>query len=200
MTENAISDCLNVLDSTRTLCLRIHELKQHSRDADDQNPEQIKRQLMSKLLILREANRKSYEQLVQAKTITAEHKSELDNARIRLQALQYKKLHLKTIIKNYEEKEHIYTALPLVSKEEFLKEHPEFKSSNDHDLMLAILEDELKERQRLSTLKQELLKRKAALISENKAKRNALQKGDEKLQTFLRSSVPVQEYYNITSM
>lgn len=81
-----------------------------------------------------------------------------------------------------------------------MKEHPEFKSSNDHDLMLAILEDELKERQRLSTLKQELLKRKAALISENKAKRNALQKGDEKLQTFLRSSVPVQEYYNITSM
>lgn len=107
MTENAISDCLNVLDSTRTLCLRIHELKQHSRDADDQNPEQIKRQLMSKLLILREANRKSYEQLVQAKTITAEHKSELDNARIRLQALQYKKLHLKTIIKNYEEKEYV---------------------------------------------------------------------------------------------
>ncbi|EPX75170.1 THOC5 protein [Schizosaccharomyces octosporus yFS286] len=200
MSENAIAECLGTLESAKNLCLQIHNSKNEDPVNNQEKVHQIRKQLSARLLLLRAVNRESYEQLQRAKETTGDHRASLEQALVNLQALQYQKLHLNAIIKDFHDKEHLYTQLPLISKEEFLKEHSDLQNANDHEIMIARLQDELTERQRLSGLKQDLLKRKATLISENKAKRIKLEKLDEKLEAFFRSVVPVQEYYRSTSL
>ncbi|EPY49470.1 THOC5 protein [Schizosaccharomyces cryophilus OY26] len=200
MSENAVAECLETLESAKRLCLQIHSNKNEDPVNGQQRAHEIKKQLSARLLLLRAVNRESYEQLQRAKGATSEHRAALEQALVNLQALQYQKLHLNAIIKDYHGKEHLYTQLPLMSKEEFLKDHSELQNATDHEVMIARLQDELKERQRLSGLKQDLLKRKATLISENKAKRIKLEKLDDKLEAFFRSVIPVQEYYRSTSL
>lgn len=69
--------------------------------------------------------------------------------------------------------------------EEFLKLHPEHRESSEHDLMVARINHEHAEREKLEQARQELLKRKQALIALNKKRREDLASLDQDLEKFI---------------
>jgi len=80
---------------------------------------------------------------------------------------------------------HKYLSLPLIPVEEFLALHPEHKESNEHELMIARINHEHAEREKLEQARQELLKRKQALIAENKKRKDDLASLDQDLERFI---------------
>jgi hypothetical protein len=80
---------------------------------------------------------------------------------------------------------HKYLSLPLIPVEEFLQLHPEHQDTNDHELMIARINHEHSEREKLEQARQELLKRKQALIAENKKRKDDLANLDKDLERFI---------------
>ena len=80
---------------------------------------------------------------------------------------------------------HKYLSLPLIPVEEFLALHPENNESNEHELMIARINHEHAEREKLEQARQELLKRKQALIAENKKRKDDLANLDQDLERFI---------------
>ena len=80
---------------------------------------------------------------------------------------------------------HKYLSLPLIPVEEFLALHPEHSESSEHDLMIARINHEHAEREKLEQARQELLKRKQALIAENKKRKDDLANLDQDLERFI---------------
>lgn len=80
---------------------------------------------------------------------------------------------------------HKYLSLPLIPVEEFLEIHPEYKDSDPHELMIARINHEHAEREKLEQARQELLKRKQALIAENKKRKDDLANLDQDLERFI---------------
>lgn len=80
---------------------------------------------------------------------------------------------------------HKYRALPLIPVEEFLELQPEHRESNEHDLMIARIDHEHAEREKLEQARQELLKRKQVLIALNKKRREDLASLDQDLEKFI---------------
>lgn len=80
---------------------------------------------------------------------------------------------------------HKYLSLPLIPVEEFLAVHPEYKESDEHDLMIARINHEHAEREKLEQARQELLKHKQALIAENKKRKDGLANLDQDLERFI---------------
>lgn len=80
---------------------------------------------------------------------------------------------------------HKYLSLPLIPVEEFLDAFPEHKESSEHDLMIARINNEHAEREKLEQARQELLKRKQALIAENKKRKDDLANLDQDLERFI---------------
>lgn len=62
---------------------------------------------------------------------------------------------------------------------------PEHRESNEHDLMVARINHEHAEREKLEQARQELLKRKQALIAENKKRKDDLANLDQDLEKFI---------------
>lgn len=62
---------------------------------------------------------------------------------------------------------------------------PEHRESNEHDLMIARINHEHAEREKLEQARQELLKRKQALIAENKKRKDDLANLDQDLEKFI---------------
>ena len=89
---------------------------------------------------------------------------------------------------------HKYLSLPLIPVEEFLALHPEHKESNEHELMIARINHELAEREKLEQARQELLKRKQALIAENKKRRDNLASLDQDLERFIDVRIALWNY------
>ena len=85
---------------------------------------------------------------------------------------------------------HKYLSLPLIPVEEFLALHPENNESNEHELMIARINHEHAEREKLEQARQELLKRKQALIAENKKRKDDLANLDQDLERFIDVCVP----------
>ena len=85
---------------------------------------------------------------------------------------------------------HTYLSLPLIPLEEFLQLYPEHQETNEHDLMIARINHEHSEREKLEQARQELLKRKQALIAENKKRKDDLANLDKDLERFIDVSVP----------
>lgn len=80
---------------------------------------------------------------------------------------------------------HKYLSLPLIPVDEFLALQPEHKESSEHDLMIARINHEHAEREKLEQARQELLKRKQALIAENKKRKDDLANLDQDLERFI---------------
>lgn len=80
---------------------------------------------------------------------------------------------------------HNYLSLPLIPVEEFLELFPEHRESSEHDLMVARINHEHSEREKLEQARQELLKRKQALIAENKKRKDDLANLDQDLEKFI---------------
>ena len=80
---------------------------------------------------------------------------------------------------------HSYLSLPLIPLEEFLEVYPEHANSDPNELMIARINHEHAEREKLEQARQELLKRKQALIAENKKRKDDLASLDLDLERFI---------------
>jgi hypothetical protein len=69
--------------------------------------------------------------------------------------------------------------------EEFFELHPEHRDTPPHELMIARINHEHAEREKLEQARQELLKRKQALIAENKKRKEDLASLDMDLERFI---------------
>ncbi|EEB09336.1 hypothetical protein SJAG_04536 [Schizosaccharomyces japonicus yFS275] len=190
MSQETVTQCLDCLESTRRLCCQLQK--------SSENGKLKKRQLFALLVKLREANRNAYLQLHQTSLNVAEAREKLNAASYKLEKLRYIKLHLQASINEFNGREHYYTKIPLSSKEAFLEKHPEKKELSEHECMIEMLNGELSERQKLSQARQDLLKKKASLISENKRLKNSLQRLDGKLDAFFRAAQPVKDEFSST--
>lgn len=63
--------------------------------------------------------------------------------------------------------------------------HPEHANLDAHELMIARINHEHAEREKLEQARQELLKRKQALIAENKKRKDDLASLDQDLERFI---------------
>ena len=99
--------------------------------------------------------------------------------------------------------EHTYTSLPLVSREEFLSLHPELEAKlengegevGEHEVTIARIEHEYREREGLEGRRQELLRRKAELVKDNKKRREDLASLDVDLERFVEAAGPIQRIF-----
>lgn len=82
----------------------------------------------------------------------------------------------------------------MIPVEEFLALHPEHKESNEHEIMIARINHEHAEREKLEQARQELLKRKQALIAENKKRRDNLASLDQDLERFIDVRIALWNY------
>ncbi|OJJ46893.1 hypothetical protein ASPZODRAFT_65435 [Penicilliopsis zonata CBS 506.65] len=179
--------------------------------------------LFALLARLRGQNRDATLRVRETKQATAEARQEIDRLHLQLQNLYYEQRHLNGEITACESYDHKYLSLPLIPIEEFLAIHPEHRESSDHDLMVARINHEHAEREKLEQARQELLKRKQALIAENKKRKDDLANLDQDLERFIDVSLsrdpllctiangeyqaakPIQkifekEYYNVPAM
>lgn len=85
---------------------------------------------------------------------------------------------------------HKYLSLPLIPVEEFLTLHPEHENTDPHELMIARINHEHAEREKLEQARQELLKSKQALIAENKKRKDDLANLDQDLERFIDVRCP----------
>jgi len=129
------------------------------------------------------------------KSKTAEGGQEVDLLHLQLQNLYYEQRHLEGEIAACESFEHTYQALPLIPVEEFLVLHPEHADDDENDLMVARINHERAEREKLEQQRLELQKRKQKLIAENKKRREDLANLDKDLETFIDAAKPIQELF-----
>jgi Fms-interacting protein/Thoc5 len=164
--------------------------------------------LFSLLAQLRGLNRDAILRIRETKQATAEARQEIDRLHLQLQNLYYEQRHLTGEIAACESYEsvslpqicnlpysrhadsllphsHKYLSLPLIPVEEFLAHHPEHQGSTPHELMIARINHEHAEREKLEQARQELLKRKQALIAENKKRKDHLANLDQDLERFI---------------
>ncbi|CAG8076733.1 unnamed protein product [Penicillium nalgiovense] len=141
--------------------------------------------LFALLAQLRGQNRDAIFRVRDTKQSTAEARQEIDRLHLQLQNLYYEQKHLTGEIAACEAYDHKYLSLPLIPVEEFLELHPEHRESSEHDLMIARIEHEHAEREKLEQARQELLKRKQGLIAENKKRKNDLANLDQDLEKFI---------------
>ncbi|KAJ5175018.1 uncharacterized protein N7482_000895 [Penicillium canariense] len=146
--------------------------------------------LFARLAQLRGQNRDAIFRVRDTKHATAEARQEIDRLHLQLQNLYYEQKHLTGEIAACESYDHKYLSLPLIPVEEFLELFPEHRESNEHDLMVARINHEHAEREKLEQARQELLKRKQALIAENKKRKDDLANLDKDLEKFIDLVLP----------
>ncbi|KAI9924593.1 hypothetical protein MW887_006866 [Aspergillus wentii] len=151
--------------------------------------------LFALLAKLRGQNRDAIFRVRDTKQSTAEARQEIDRLHLQLQNLYYEQRHLTGEIAACESYDHKYLSLPLIPIEEFLELHPEHKESDDHELMIARINHEHAEREKLEQARQELLKRKQALIAENNKRKEDLANLDQDLERFIDAARPIQKIF-----
>lgn len=90
---------------------------------------------------------------------------------------------------HHEQLSHKYRELPLIPVEEFLALKPELADRDENELMVARIEHERSERQEMENQRQDMLKRKATLIAENKKSKEKLANLDQELEKFIDVSL-----------
>jgi len=141
--------------------------------------------LVSHLAQLRGLNRNAVLKVRQTKTLTAEARSEVDTLHLQLQNLYYEQRHLHGEIYACEAYDHSHQSLPLVSVEAFLEMRPELKGKDEREMMVARIDHEHQEREKLEVERQGLLKKKQTLIAENKRRKDDLASLDLDLEKFI---------------
>ncbi|KAJ5895038.1 hypothetical protein N7495_006729 [Penicillium taxi] len=151
--------------------------------------------LISLLSQLRGKNRDAIHSVRETKQATAEARQEIDRLHLQLQNLYYEQKHLTGEIAACDAYDHKYRLLPLIPVEEFLQIFPEHEQTSEHDLMIARISHEHAEREKLEQGRQELLKRKQALIAENKKRKDDLASLDKDLEKFIDAAKPIQKIF-----
>ncbi|KAL1992016.1 hypothetical protein VTN49DRAFT_4048 [Thermomyces lanuginosus] len=144
---------------------------------------------------LRGLNRDAILRVRETKQATAEARQEIDRLHLQLQNLYYEQRHLMSEIAACESYDHQYRNLPLIPVEEFLELHPHLRDADEHELMIARINHEHAEREKLEQARQELLKRKQALIAENKKRKDDLASLDQDLEKFIDAAKPIQKIF-----
>ncbi|KAI5302633.1 hypothetical protein KEM56_000502, partial [Ascosphaera pollenicola] len=134
---------------------------------------------------LRGQNRDLVHSVRATKHATADARAEIDRLHLHLQNLYYEQRHLSGEIAACDAYDHKYTALPLIPEDEFLRLFPEHANSSPHDLMVARITHEHAEREALEHQRQQLLKKRQALIAENKKRKDDLASLDKDLERFI---------------
>ncbi|KAL8787819.1 MAG: hypothetical protein Q9213_002006 [Squamulea squamosa] len=153
------------------------------------------RQLNADLASLRQASRESIFEVRATKQDTAEARQEVDRLHLQLQNLYYEERHLRGEISACESYDHQFQQLPLIPVDEFLQLKPEHADDDEKPMMFARINHELAEREALEQQRQELLKRKQALIAENKKRKEDLASLDKDLETFIDAAKPIQSLF-----
>ncbi|RAH86287.1 hypothetical protein BO86DRAFT_453316 [Aspergillus japonicus CBS 114.51] len=182
---------LSLSAETREQCMQLLAVLDPSADSYSDSEERAlaaskeQKQLFALLARLRGLNRDAILRVRDTKQATAEARQEIDRLHLQLQNLYYEQRHLTGEIAACESYDHKYLALPLIPLEEFLSLHPEHRESDEHDLMIARINHEHAEREKLEQARQELLKRKQALIAENNKRKEDLASLDQDLERFI---------------
>ncbi|KAH8700827.1 Fms-interacting protein-domain-containing protein [Talaromyces proteolyticus] len=151
--------------------------------------------LFALLAQLRGLNRDAILRVRDTKQSTAEARQEIDRLHLQLQNLYYEQKHLVGEIAACESYDHKYLSLPLIPVEQFLELFPEHVEDDEHELMIARINHEHAEREKLEQARQELLKRKQALIAENKKRKDDLANLDQDLERFIDAAKPIQKIF-----
>ncbi|POS74324.1 hypothetical protein DHEL01_v207287 [Diaporthe helianthi] len=151
--------------------------------------------LNTNLSHLRGLHRAAYLAARDTKSQTADARHEVDVLHLQLQNLYYEQRHLQGEIAACETHDHEYQKLPLAPADDFLAKHPKYADSDENALMIARIEDERAEREALEQQRQELLKRKQKLITENKKRREDLANLDNDLEKFIDAAKPIQKTF-----
>ncbi|RAL11373.1 uncharacterized protein BO97DRAFT_347406 [Aspergillus homomorphus CBS 101889] len=182
---------LNLSAETRDQCMQLLAVLDPSADSYPDSEQRAlaaskeQKQLFALLARLRGLNRDAILRVRETKQATAEARQEIDRLHLQLQNLYYEQRHLTGEIAACESYDHKYLALPLIPLEEFLTLHPEHRESDEHELMIARINHEHAEREKLEQARQELLKRKQALIAENNKRKEDLASLDQDLERFI---------------
>ncbi|PKY02502.1 hypothetical protein P168DRAFT_311876 [Aspergillus campestris IBT 28561] len=190
--DESLLPVLNTSAETREQCQKLLALLDPTVDSTSRDPKEIalaasreQKQLYALLARLRGQNRDAVFHVRETKQSTAEARQEIDRLHLQLQNLYYEQRHLTGEIAACDSYDHKYRSLPLISAEEFLELFPEHRESDSHELMIARINHEHAEREKLEQARQELLKRKQALIAENNKRKEDLASLDQDLERFI---------------
>ncbi|KAE8311450.1 phosphatidylinositol-glycan biosynthesis class S protein-domain-containing protein [Aspergillus transmontanensis] len=190
--DQSLLPVLNSSAVTREQCDKLLALLDPSGDSASSNSQETvlvasreQKQLFALLARLRGLNREAILRVRETKQSTAEARQEIDRLHLQLQNLYYEQRHLTGEIAACESYDHKYLSLPLIPVEEFLTLFPEHRDSDAHELMIARINHEHAEREKLEQARQELLKRKQALIAENNKRKEDLASLDQDLERFI---------------
>ncbi|GAQ03423.1 GPI transamidase component PIG-S [Aspergillus lentulus] len=192
VSDPSLLPVLRTCAETREQCEKLLSLLDPTAQSPSSDPEEAilaaskqQKQLFAVLAQLRGQSRDAILRVRQTKQLTAEARQEIDRLHLQLQNLYYEQRHLTGEIAACESYDHKYLSLPLIPVEEFLALHPEHADLDSHELMIARINHEHAEREKLEQARQELLKRKQALIAENKKRKDDLASLDQDLERFI---------------
>ncbi|KAF9893593.1 hypothetical protein FE257_010905 [Aspergillus nanangensis] len=193
---------LNTSAETRQQCEKLLSALDPSLESTWATPQEAilaaskeQKQLFALLARLRGQNRDATFRVRETKQSTAEARQEIDRLHLQLQNLYYEQRHLSGEIAACESYDHKYLSLPLIPIEDFLALFPEHHDSTEHELMIARINHEHAEREKLEQARQELLKRKQALIAENNKRKEDLASLDQDLERFIDAAKPIQKLF-----
>ncbi|KAL6230219.1 hypothetical protein BDW75DRAFT_234576 [Aspergillus navahoensis] len=191
VSDPSLLPVLKTAAETRDLCHKLLSLLDPSIASGQlpESPQTVQKHLFALLAQLRGQNRDAIFRVRETKQRTAEARQEIDRLHLQLQNLYYEQRHLTGEIAACQSYDHKYRSLPLIPVEEFLELHPEHRESDEHELMVARIDHEHAEREKLEQARQELLKRKQALITENNKRKEDLASLDQDLEKFIDKHV-----------
>ncbi|EFE31800.1 uncharacterized protein ARB_01399 [Trichophyton benhamiae CBS 112371] len=219
VTDPALIPALKTCSDTLSEAHKLIDLLEKGIQTPSSNPNETlqeaykqQRHIYSLLAQLRGLNREAILNVRSTKQATAEARQEIDRLHLQLQNLYYEQRHLSGEIAACESYEyvnlgrnclrsdlyadkykpfysHSYLSLPLIPVEEFISLYPEHANSDEHELTIARINHEHAEREKLEQARQELLKKKQALIAENKKRKEDLASLDQDLERFIDVSL-----------
>ncbi|KAB5580704.1 Fms-interacting protein-domain-containing protein [Coniochaeta sp. 2T2.1] len=200
VTDESLASVLKISHEARAQALELVSLieKYKNSPGDNDTRAEISRQqklLTTNVARLRGLQRNAYFAARDTKAVTAEARQQVDRLHLQLQNLYYEQRHLQGEIEACESFSHKYQELPLIPVEDFLAQNPEHADDDENALMIARIDHEKSEREALEQQRQELLKRKTKLISENKRRREDLANLDKDLEKFIDAAKPIQKLF-----
>ncbi|GAB1198821.1 hypothetical protein APSETT444_008151 [Aspergillus pseudonomiae] len=168
--DQSLLPVLNSSAVTREQCDKLLALLDPTGDTASSNSQETilaasreQKQLFALLARLRGLNREAVLRVRETKQSTAEARQEIDRLHLQLQNLYYEQRHLTGEIAACES----------------------YEDSDPHELMIARINHEHAEREKLEQARQALLKRKQALIAENNKRKEDLASLDQDLERFI---------------
>ncbi|KAF1971465.1 hypothetical protein BU23DRAFT_470673 [Bimuria novae-zelandiae CBS 107.79] len=153
----------------------------------------LEKRLRAQLAQTRTVYRACVMKIREEKAETAEKKAANDALILGLHNLKYEEQSLRSEIAAAENYDHKYKKLPLVPTDEFVQKYPQYAGASDHELTIARIEQEYKDRMELETQRQEKLKQKQKLIAEVKRGKDDLTRLDAMLEKFVGHFEPIRK-------